>query len=68
MAASLIDGVGLISGALGIVGFIQDNIPDKPPQGANIRVKLGLGDDDNHGNVRSYPPSTHNRLSPLSAF
>jgi hypothetical protein len=53
MAASLIDSVGLTSGVLGIVGFTQDNIPDKPPQGTNIRVKLGLGGDNNHGIVSS---------------
>lgn len=50
------DGIGLVSGVLGIVGFIQDNVPDDPPEGANIRVKLGLGDDDNHGIVSPYPP------------
>ncbi|PVH76724.1 hypothetical protein DL98DRAFT_640301 [Cadophora sp. DSE1049] len=49
MAAALIDGIGLISGGLGIIGFIQDNLPGgELPEGATLRVKVGLekGDDD----------------------
>ncbi len=63
--SGLIDGVGLVSGVLGIVGFIQDNVPDKPPEGAIVRVKLGLGDDDDHGIVSLFPspfPDNHSTL------
>lgn len=48
-----IDGIGVVSGVLGIIQFAKDNIPSDPPVGAAIRVKLGLGTKgDSHGIVR----------------
>ncbi|XWX02407.1 hypothetical protein V2A60_010444 [Cordyceps javanica] len=45
-----IDGIGVVSGVLGIIQFAKDNIPSDPPVGAAIRVKLGLGTKgDSHG-------------------
>ncbi|KAL6886271.1 hypothetical protein HDV57DRAFT_526135 [Trichoderma longibrachiatum] len=40
--------IGIVSGVLGIVSFIQDNIAEQPPNGAIVRVKAGLewGDED----------------------
>ncbi|KAB8416321.1 hypothetical protein FH972_024841 [Carpinus fangiana] len=47
--SAAIDGIGIISGILGIIGFFQDNIPSNPaPQGATIQVKAGLGDDSSN--------------------
>ncbi len=55
---AFIDGIGVISGALGIIQFAKDNIPSDPPVGAAIRVKLGLGTKgDTHGIVRASPPA-----------
>lgn len=42
----MVDAIGLVSGVLGIVSFIQDLIPDNPVEGANIRIKAGNGGDD----------------------
>ena len=50
--APVIEGIGAISGALGIIGFYEDNIPGMaPPQGASIRIKAGNPGDDNPGVV-----------------
>ncbi|KAK7425868.1 hypothetical protein QQZ08_007582 [Neonectria magnoliae] len=49
MAAAVVDGLGLVGSVLGIVGFIQDNIPEKPAEGASIRIKAGNPGDDNPG-------------------
>jgi hypothetical protein len=45
----MIDAIGIVSGVLGIVGFIQDQIPDKPTEGAAIRIKAGSGGTDDEG-------------------
>jgi len=47
----MIDAIGIVSGVLGIVGFIQDQIPDKPTEGAAIRIKAGSGGTDDEGSV-----------------
>lgn len=41
MASKLIDGIGLVSGAFGIIGFLKDNIPAEQPSGPTIQVKAG---------------------------
>lgn len=47
MAATVVDGMGLVGSVLGIISFFQDNLPDEPDEGAAIRIKAGLpGDDD----------------------
>jgi hypothetical protein len=52
--AAVIEAIGLISGALGIIGFLQDNIPGKPEaQGAKVRVKVGLQRTEDDPNVVS---------------
>jgi hypothetical protein len=52
--AELIDGIGAISGVLGITGFFQDNIPDiESPDGATVRVKVGLSKDDEEAQLVS---------------
>ncbi len=52
--SAFIDGIGAVSGVLGIIQFAKDNIPSDPPVGAAIRVKLGLGTKgDSHGIVRA---------------
>ncbi|KAK0113923.1 hypothetical protein ONS96_014772 [Cadophora gregata f. sp. sojae] len=52
MAAALIDGIGLLSGGLGIIGFIQDNLPGGDlPEGATLRVKVGLEKGDDEGQL-----------------
>jgi hypothetical protein len=49
---SFVDAIGLVGASLGIIGFMQANIPgDPPPQGAKIRVKAGNPGDDNPGLV-----------------
>lgn len=48
---AVMDAIGLVSGLLGIVQFMQDNFPEKPPQGASVRVKAGNPGDDNPGMV-----------------
>lgn len=47
----VMDTIGVVSGVLGIVGFIQDNVPDKPAQGAAVRIKIGNPGDNNPGMV-----------------
>lgn len=47
--STLINAIGLFGTALGLVGFIQDNIPPPPEaDGTTVRVKVGLsqGDDE----------------------
>lgn len=46
MPVSVIDALGVVGTALTIVGFLQSNIPDAPPEGATIRIKAGLSGDD----------------------
>lgn len=38
---SLIDAIGLFGTVLGIIGFVQNQIPDSSPKGAVFRVKVG---------------------------
>jgi hypothetical protein len=40
--AGIIDAIGFIGTILGIVGFAQDNMPASSPNGATLRVKVGL--------------------------
>jgi len=50
--AGLIDGIGLLSGGLGIIGFIQDNIPGPAiPEGPILRIKVGLEKGDDEGQL-----------------
>jgi hypothetical protein len=49
--AAVINTIGLITGFLGVVSFIQDNLPEKPAQGATVRIKAGNPGDDNPGMV-----------------
>ncbi|RSL61019.1 hypothetical protein CEP54_006481 [Fusarium duplospermum] len=50
----MVDAIGLVSGVLGIVSFIQSLIPENPKEGAIIRIKAGNGgdnDEDSGGEV-----------------
>ena len=48
----MIDAIGIVSGVLGIVGFLQDQIPEKPTvEGAAIRIKAGSGGTDDQDSV-----------------
>lgn len=48
----MIDAIGIVSGVLGIVGFLQDQIPEKPTaEGAAIRIKAGSGGVDDQDSV-----------------
>lgn len=49
--AGVINAIGVVSGILGTIGFIQDNLPEKPAQGASVRIKAGNPGDDNPGMV-----------------
>ncbi|PGH00123.1 hypothetical protein AJ79_08306 [Helicocarpus griseus UAMH5409] len=42
--SSIIDAIGLVASALGIIGFSQSNLPGSAPNGAVVRVKVGLQD------------------------
>ncbi|KFZ03596.1 hypothetical protein V502_10809 [Pseudogymnoascus sp. VKM F-4520 (FW-2644)] len=47
---AFIDAIGLLGSGLGIISFLQKNIPgDAPAQGAKIRVKAGNPGDNNPG-------------------
>ena len=49
---SFIDAIGLLGSGLGIISFLQKNIPgDAPAQGAKIRIKAGNPGDNNPGLV-----------------
>jgi hypothetical protein len=50
-AVAVVDAIGLVSGLLGVVGFIQDNLPEKPAEGATVRIKAGNPGDNNPGMV-----------------
>jgi hypothetical protein len=43
--------IGLSSGVLGIIGFMQDNIPEEVPQGAMVRIKVANPGVKNPGTV-----------------
>jgi hypothetical protein len=46
-ASGFIDAAGIVGDLLGLIGFIQDNLPMAPPDmGASVRVKLGLSKGD----------------------
>ncbi|KAF5228856.1 hypothetical protein FAUST_10830 [Fusarium austroamericanum] len=45
----MVDVIGLVSGVLTIVSFIQSQIPDKPKEGAAVRIKAGSGGTDDEG-------------------
>ncbi|KAJ4007426.1 hypothetical protein NW752_007593 [Fusarium irregulare] len=45
----MIDAIGIVSGVLGIIGFIQGQIPEKPTEGVAIRIKAGSGGTDDQG-------------------
>lgn len=53
--APIVDTIGVVSGVLGIVGFIQGNIPKEPVRGATVRIKAGKPGKHNGGMV-SEPP------------
>ena len=54
--SSVVDAIGLLGSVLGIIGFIQHNIPgESPPEGALVRVKAGNPGDDNPGLVSQLP-------------
>lgn len=47
--SAVLDGIGLVSGVLGIISFFQDQFSTaQNPQGATVQIKAGLpqGDDD----------------------
>ncbi|RGP58511.1 hypothetical protein FSPOR_11880 [Fusarium sporotrichioides] len=46
---SMVDVIGLVSGVLTIVSFIQSQVPDKPKEGAAVRIKAGSGGTDDEG-------------------
>ena len=52
MPFSTMDAVGLIGDAIGIIGFFDDLIPEKAPDGTAVTVKAGLAslkaDESNH--------------------
>jgi hypothetical protein len=52
----MIDAIGIVSGVLGIVGFIQGQIPEKPTEGVAIRIKAGSGGTDDEGSVGNTQP------------
>lgn len=60
MAGNLINAIGLISGALGIIGFFQGNLPpaEDLPDGAVVHVKVGLEAGDEDASLVS-PASAH---------
>ena len=47
----MVDVIGIVSGVLGIVSFIQGNIPSQPDEGAAVRIKAGSGGTDDEGSV-----------------
>lgn len=49
----MVDVIGLVSGVLTIVNFIQSQIPDRPKEGVAVRIKAGSGGTDDEGSVRS---------------
>lgn len=51
MAAAIVDAIGLVGTGLTAIGFLQSNLPDKPAEGATIRIKAGLAGDDDPGVV-----------------
>lgn len=57
MAAAIINAVGFISGVLTTAGFAQTNLPQSPPSGARVRVKVGLESNSDQQFVRT-PLST----------
>lgn len=52
----MIDAIGIVSGVLGIVGFIQGQISEKPTEGVAIRIKAGSGGIDDEGSVSITQP------------
>jgi hypothetical protein len=52
----MVDVIGLVSGVLGVVSFIQSLIPDVPTEGVSIRIKAGDGGDEDQGSVNSIMP------------
>lgn len=40
--AAIIDAIGLVGTLLTTIGFAQSNLPDSAPNGAVLRVKVGL--------------------------
>ena len=49
MAAAM-EAIGLVSGALGIIQFLMDNIPkEAEDSGTVVSIKVGLGDDNSSG-------------------
>ncbi|KAK4504568.1 hypothetical protein PRZ48_005484 [Zasmidium cellare] len=47
-----LNAIGLVAGALGIIGFAKNNMPTQTdPAGAHVQVKIGLGEPGDSGNV-----------------
>jgi len=40
--AGILTAIGLVSQALGLVSFLKSNLPGSSPQGASLRIKVGL--------------------------
>lgn len=54
MAVSVVDAIGVVSGVLGVVSFIRDNIPERPKGGAAVQIKAGNPGDKNPGLVSRF--------------
>jgi hypothetical protein len=49
--AGVMKAIGIVTEVLGIVSFLQSNLPGSSPRGAAIRVKVGLEDNSSNNYV-----------------